>query len=164
MSLFTARSRISHKCLIHDKSVDFWRPLKSLNTIQLQEVVHNHSTMRPRIVVLKDCILAHLTEIWYNMRSENFVNVPSAIQVPRHNDKGSSSIKTNTCPYNTSTVVCRCWLDSRFQVSLPVRRHTRMRPSTFRRQNMDSSEESTRDQCCRLHLPYHTQNWHIRAL
>ena len=63
-----------------------------LNTIQLQEVVHNSSTMGPRIVVLKDGILAHLTEIWYDMRSENLVNVLSAIQVPRHNDKGSSSI------------------------------------------------------------------------
>ena len=92
-----------------------WRLLKSLNTIQLQVVVHNPSTVGPHIVVLKDGILAHLTEIWYNMRSENFVNVPSAIHVPRHNDKGSSCILTNTCPYhNTSTVVCRCWLDRRF--------------------------------------------------
>ena len=33
-----------------------WRPLKSLNSIQLQEVVN-----KPRIVVLKDDILAHLT-------------------------------------------------------------------------------------------------------
>ena len=64
----------------------------SLNTIQLQEVVHNPSSMGPRIVVLIDDILAHLTEIWYDMRSENFVNVLSAIQIPRHNDKGSSSI------------------------------------------------------------------------
>ena len=59
---------------------------------KLQEVVHNPSTMGPRIVVLKDGIHAYMTEIWYNMRSENFVNVPSAIQVPRHNDKRSSSI------------------------------------------------------------------------
>ena len=46
----------------------------------------------------------------------------------------------------------------------PLRRHTRMRPSTFRRQNLDSSEKRTRDHCCRFHLPCRAQSWRLRAL
>ena len=93
MCLFTARPRISHKCSMHDKSGDIWGYSSCWTAFSCKKL----STILARwglapIVVLKDGILAHLTEIWYNMRSANFVNVPSAIQVPRHNDKGSSSI------------------------------------------------------------------------
>ena len=46
----------------------------------------------------------------------------------------------------------------------PLQRHTWMRQSTFRRQNLDSSEERTRDHCCRFYLPCLAQNWRLRAL
>ena len=39
-----------------------------------------------------------------------------------------------------------------------------MRPSTFRRQNLDSSEKRTRDHCCWFHLPCRAQNLCLRAL
>ena len=45
----------------------------------------------------------------------------------------------------------------------PLRRHTRMRPSTFRRQNLDSSEKRTRDHYRLFHLPCRAQNWRLRA-
>ena len=46
----------------------------------------------------------------------------------------------------------------------PLRRHTRMRPSTFRRQNLDSPEKRTCDHCCLYHLLRCAQNWRFRAL
>ena len=46
----------------------------------------------------------------------------------------------------------------------PLLRHTRMRQSTFRRQNLDSSEMRTQDHCYRFHPPCRAQNWRLRPV
>ena len=59
--------------------------------------------MGPRIVVLEDGVLAHLTKIRYI----RFINVPTTSQVTRHDDKGSSAVATDTCPFHNTAVVVR---------------------------------------------------------
>ena len=86
--------------------------MTNLETYGGSQVAEHHSVARgcpqsnsmgPCIFVLKDGILAHLTEIWYNMMSENFVNVRWPFKFPG-----------TTRAVHTSTIVCRGWLDSRF--------------------------------------------------
>ena len=142
-----------------------WRPLKSQNTIQLQEVVNNPSTMEPRIFVLKDGILAHLTEIWYNMRSE----ISSMYRWPfkLSGTMTRAVLPLKLIPAHIITLPPTCavvgWTVG-FKCLFPLRRHTRMRPSTFRRQNLDSSEKRTRDHSCRFHLPCRAHNGRLKAL
>ena len=165
MCLFTARPRISHKCSMHDKSGDIgghssrWTPFscKKLSTILARWGL-----------ALSSWNMA-FWPIWRRYGTTWGRRISSMYRRP-FKFQGTTTravLPFKLIPAHIITLpplyAVVGWTVGSKCLS-PLRRHTRMRPSTFRRQNLDSSEKRTRDHCCLFHLSCRAQNWRLRAL
>ena len=163
MCLFTARPRISHRWSMHDKSGDIgvhsscWTPFSCKKM----------STILARWGLAWSSWKTAFWPIWRRYGTTWGRRVSSMYRRPfKFSDTTTRSVlpfKLHVIPTLPPLYAVVGWTVGSKCLSL-LRRHTRMRPFIFRRQNLDSSEKRTRDHCCRLHLPCRAQYLRLRAL
>ena len=164
MCLLTARPRISHKCSMHDKSRDIggqssrWTPFRCK---KLSAILARWG------LALSSWNMA-FWPIWRRYGTTCGRRI-SSMQIYRRPFKfpGTMPKAVLLIPAHIMTLpplyAVVGWTEGSKCLS-PLRRHTRIRPSIFCRQNLDSSKNRTCYHCCRFHLSCRAHSWRLRAL